>query len=281
MTVDVGCKPATLCAAVGWGFVSTAPEAHRPAGSGRLPKEGPLADASLKREKPTACAVTCLPLCDRVPNSAIEGFFLRRRRRHSAEKLYLLKGEGLLFRVPLAEPDGTLGLPFGSFAFRWRSQRERSVCHSGLSRSAGGARGSARFAIRVFRVPLAKLGGTIGLPFGSFTFCWRSQRERSGRLSGPSPLQGLGPRSLTPPLAHSSPGSSPGANAPDPLAGDGAGMKVMKIHRHLRSHFAFHHGSGDGPGRGQDRRHRPHPAQRTDGWPIWPLQEVSRVHPPA
>ena len=228
VTVEVGCKPATLCAAVGWGFVSTAPEAHRPAGSGRLPKEGPLADASLKREKPTACAVTCLPLCDRVPNSAIEGFFLRRRRRHSAEKLYLLKGEGLLFRVPLAEPDGTLGLPFGSF-----------------------------------------------------TFCWRSQRERSGRLSGPSPLQGLGPRSLTPPLAHSSPGSSPGANAPDPLAGDGAGMKVMKIHRHLRSHFAFHRGSGDGPGRGQDRRHRPHPAQRTDGWPIWPLQEVSRVHPPA
>jgi len=146
VTVDVGCKPATLCAAVGWGFVSTAPEAHRPAGSGRLPKEGPLADASLKREKPTACAVTCLPLCDRVPNSAIEGFFLRRRRRHSAEKLYLLKGEGLLFRVPLAEPDGTLGLPFGSFAFRWRSQRERSVCHSGLSRFAGEARGSARVA---------------------------------------------------------------------------------------------------------------------------------------
>ncbi len=72
VTVDVGCKPATLCAAVGWGFVSTAPEAHRPAGSGRLPKEGPLADASLKREKPTACAVTCLPLCDRVPNSAAE-----------------------------------------------------------------------------------------------------------------------------------------------------------------------------------------------------------------
>jgi len=49
------------------------------------------------------------------PNSAMEWFFLRRRGGHTAEKLSLLNGEGLLFfRVPLAEPGATLGLPFGS-----------------------------------------------------------------------------------------------------------------------------------------------------------------------
>jgi hypothetical protein len=125
------------------------------------------------------------------PNSAIEWSFLRRRRWHTAEKLYLQNGEGPLFRVPLAEPGGTLGLPFGSFAFRWRSQRERSVC-----------------------------------------------------LSDPSPLQGIGPRSLTPPLAHSSPGSSPGPNAPNPLAGDRPVMPAMKIHGDLHCPFAFHRGIG-------------------------------------
>ncbi len=135
------------------------------------------------------------------PNSAIEGSFLRRRRWQTAEKLYLLNGEGLLLRVPLAEPDGTLGLPFGSFAFRWRSQPERSVCPS-----------------------------------------------------GPSPLQGLGPRSLTPPLAHSSPRSSPESNAPHPLAGDRVGMPVMKIHRDLHCHFAFHSGIGRGALLPQRRR---------------------------
>ena len=125
------------------------------------------------------------------PNSAIEGSFLRRRRWHTAERLCLLNGMGLLFRVPLAEPAGTLDLPFGSFAFRWRRQTERPVC-----------------------------------------------------LSGPSPLQGLGPRSLTPPLTHSSPGSSPGSNAPNPLAGDCAVMPAMKIHGDLHFHFAFHRGIG-------------------------------------
>jgi hypothetical protein len=106
-----------------------------------------------------------------------------------------------------------------SFAFRWRSQAERSIGLSGLSRSAGGARRR-----------------TLGLPFGSFAFRWRSQAvyarfalrvfhappaepggERSVCLSGPSPLQGIGPRSLTPPLAHSSPGSSPGVECPQSL----------------------------------------------------------------
>ncbi len=81
----------------------------------------------------------------------------------------------------------------------------------------------------------------------SFAFRWRSQAERSVCLSGPSPLQGLGPRSLTPPLAHSSPGSSPGSNAPNPLAGNYAVMPAMKIHGDLHSHFAFHRGIGDGP----------------------------------
>jgi len=102
-----------------------------------------------------------------LPNSAIEWFFLRWRRSHMGEGLCLLNGEGAslsrsaggarrnarlafrVFRVPLAEPDGTLGWPFGSFVFRWRSQAERSVCLSGLSRSAGEARRSARVAFRV------------------------------------------------------------------------------------------------------------------------------------
>jgi hypothetical protein len=43
-------------------------------------------------------------------------------------------------------------------------------------------------------------------------------------------LRGQSPLSLTLPLAHSSPGSSPGSNGPNPLAGDWAGMRVMKIH---------------------------------------------------
>ena len=131
----------------------------------------------------------------RTANSAIEWSFLRRRRSHMGEGLCLLNGEGLLFRVPLAKPGGTLDLPFGSFASRWRSQRERSAC-----------------------------------------------------LSDPSPLQGIGPRSLTPPLAHSSPRSSRGSNAPHPLAGDWAAMPVMKIHGDLHCPFAFHRGIGVGPG---------------------------------
>jgi len=145
---------------------------------------------------PASCrAVSVGPASSRslIPNSAIEWSFLRRRRSHMGEGLCLLSGEGILFRVPLAKPDGTLGLPFGSFAFRWRSQAEHLVC-----------------------------------------------------LSGPSPLQGLGPRSLTPPLAHSSPGSSPGPNAPNPLAGDCPAMPAMKIHGDLHFHFdfAFHRGIG-------------------------------------
>jgi len=48
------------------------------------------------------------------PNSAIEWFFLRWRRSHMGEGLCLLNGEGRLFRVPLAKPGGTLGLPFGA-----------------------------------------------------------------------------------------------------------------------------------------------------------------------
>gem|GEM_PF-6670350 len=59
-------------------------------------------------------------------------------------------------------------------------------------------------------------------------------------------LRGQSPLSLTLPLAHSSPGSSPGSNGPNPLAGDWAGMPVMKIHRDLHRHFAFHRGIGDG-----------------------------------
>jgi len=68
---------------------------------------------------------------------------------HGGRALSPERGGGLLFRVPLAEPDGTLGWPFGSFVFRWRSQAERSVGLSGLSRSAGETRRNARFAFRV------------------------------------------------------------------------------------------------------------------------------------
>ena len=154
-----------------------------------------------------------------VPNSAIEWFFLRRHRWHMGGRSCLLNGEGL-----------------------------------SLSRSAGKARRNARFAFRVLRVPLAEPVGTLDSPFGSFAFPWRSQTERSVCPSGPSPLQGLGPRSLTPPLAHSSPRSSPESNAPHPLAGDRVGMPVMKIHRDLHCHFAFHSGIGRGALLPQRRR---------------------------
>ena len=117
-------------------------------------------------------------------------------------------------------PRERLFLPNGEGAF---------LFFSFLSRSAGKARRNARFAFRVFRVPLAKPDGTLGLPFGSFAFRWQSQAERSVCLSGPSPLHGQSPRSLTPPLAHSSPGSSPGSNAPNPLAGDGAIHGISRI----------------------------------------------------
>jgi len=134
-----------------------------------------------------------------------------------------LNGEGRLFRVPLAKPDGTLGLPFGSFAFRWRSQGERSICLSGLSRSAGEARGSARFAFRVFRVPLAKPDGTLGLPFGSL---------RAPRAEPAEPHPTLGAFFTS------------GSNAPNPLAVDCPVMPDMRIHRDLHCHFAFHSGIG-------------------------------------
>jgi len=44
----------------------------------------------------------------------MDGSCLRWCRCFTTEKLFLLNGEGLLPRVPLAKPDGTLGLPFGA-----------------------------------------------------------------------------------------------------------------------------------------------------------------------
>jgi hypothetical protein len=84
----------------------------------------------------------------------------------------------------------------------------------------------------------------------SFALSWQSQTERSAGPSGPSPLQGQSPRSLTPPLAHSSPGSSPGSNAPNPLPGDGAIHGICKICKALHRLFGFHRGIGEGRGAG-------------------------------
>ncbi len=153
--------------------------------------------------------------------------------------LSVVNPEGLIPPVPRSK-----GPSFGGAGGTWGKALSPERGGASLSRSAGEARRNARFAFRVFRVPLAKPDGTLDLPFGSFAFRWRSQAERPACPSGPSPLQGLGPRSLTPPLAHSSPGSSPGSNAPNPLAGDCAVMPAMEIHGDLHFHFAFHRGIG-------------------------------------
>jgi len=144
---------------------------------------------------------------------------LRRRRDHPIAE----------FKNPRAQIPRWIGLAFGA-AGAFRGKGFFSQTGRGL----------------FFRVPLAEPGGTLGLPFGSFAFRWQSQAERSACLSGPSPLQGLGPRSLTPPLAHSSPGSGPGSNAPNPLAGDGAIHGICKICKNLHRLFGFHRGIGAG-----------------------------------
>jgi hypothetical protein len=82
----------------------------------------------------------------------------------------------------------------------------------------------------------------------SFAFRWRSQGGTLGLPFGSLPAPRDWPRSLTPPLAHSFPGSSPGSNAPNPLAGDWAGMPVMKIPRDLPCPFAFPRDWGLSPG---------------------------------
>ena len=111
---------------------------------------------------------------------------LRRCRCFPRERLFLPNGEAaFLFRVPLAKPDGTLDLPFGSFAFRWRSQAERSGCPSGLSRSAGGARRNARFAFRV--PPRSK-----GLARGASPHPWLIlPPDPVGGRMAPIPWQGM------------------------------------------------------------------------------------------
>ena len=43
---------------------------------------------------------------------------------HGKIRLFSISWEGLLFRVPLAEPDGTLGVPFGALPLRRQSLTE-------------------------------------------------------------------------------------------------------------------------------------------------------------
>jgi len=150
-----------------------------------------------------------------------------------------------VFRVPLAKPDGTLGLPFGSFAFRWRSQAERLVCLSGLSRSAGEARRNARFAFRVFRVPLAEPDGTLGLPFG------------------PLPAPRAWPAEPHPALGPFFPRIQSGAECPNPLAGDWTGMPViMPVQNKLLCRLQLTAGSWPRLGRGDGGLRRARPRQR-------------------